>query len=65
MSALRVRGLRFPDLPGDVLLDIWPGIGPSAWPPRLSFDDARLFRFLELPADSLADIIGDDIANPD
>ena len=56
---------RFPDLPGDVMLDIWPGIGPSIWPPRLAFNDARLFRFLELPAGSLADIIGDDIANPD
>ncbi len=42
----------FPALTGDALLDIWPGIGPSYWPPRLAFDDVRMRELLRVPADA-------------
>jgi len=44
---------RFPNATGPVLLDIWPGIGPSYWPPPNAFDDTRLLQFMDIPDDAL------------
>lgn len=44
---------RFPNATGPVLLDIWPGIGPSYWPAPNAFDDTRLLQFMDIPEGAL------------
>jgi hypothetical protein len=42
----------FQRLTGNALIDLWPGIGPSYWPPRLAFDDLRMRELLRVPDDA-------------
>ena len=47
------RNIRFPEMTGPALIDSWPGLGPSHWPPRYALDDAGMLRFLNMPDHAL------------